>query len=267
MSDESQGKPYRDEIKSIWETSEHPLGDLWKWAKEPDDREKRADRFAALAEWAGSHKRQADHDSDEWRTWRKRQRVYRKRQRANQGDNTPDVPPMVDGGWHPDARRVGVVSGIGELVGPHRIVWHTTEGYGLPTYSGSNPHFTLDPQSGTLYQHQDVRQGARALVNAAGGVETNRRGAIQIELIGFAAQSPNWSDQAYEHIADLARWIEAHCGVKREATVKFGAYPNALPPRMSASQWNSYNGHCGHQHVPENEHGDPRGLRIDEVLA
>jgi len=243
-----------DEIKHIWETEANPLDALWEWAKRQGH-----DRWHALAEWAGSHKRREDHDTEEWRAWRKRQRIYRK-----MAKDDPDVPGIEDGGWHPDARRVGVIGGIGSLVGPHRIVWHTTEGSGLPSYSGSNPHFTLDIQSGNLYQHQDVRQGARGLVNAPGGVETNREGAIQIELIGFAAHSQNWSEQAYEHIADLARWIEAHCDVRRDCDVKFvgGGQTN----HMSPSAWARYNGHCGHQHVPENSHWDPGLLNINKVL-
>lgn len=252
----------RETIHNIFERAEDPLEALWKWAKEPGEEERRHERWKALEQWAGSHKRDADHDSDEWQAWRKRQRIYRKKARATKGDDSIEVPPIEDGGWHPDARRVGVVAGIGPLQGPHKIVWHTTEGYGLPSYSGSNPHFTLDPKTGTLYQHQDVRQGARALQNLSGGVETNRQGAIQVELIGFASQTGSWTEQAYEHVADLARWIEAHCQVKRECSVTFSNTPH----RMSASQWNSYNGHCGHQHVPENSHWDPGSFRINDVI-
>lgn len=255
----------RDEIKVIWDSAVHPLADLWDWAKEPKKPEERAKRWDALAEWAGSHKRQQEHDSDEWKAWRKRQRVYRNRAERNRDDaSEPEVPGIEDGGWHPDARRVGVVTGIGPLQGGRKIVWHTTEGYGLPAYSGSNPHFTLDPKTGTLYQHQDVRQGARALQNLSGGVETNRQGAIQVELIGFASQSQSWTEEAYQHIADLARWIEHYCGVQRECSVSFPG--NGQTAHMDATKWNSYNGHCGHCNVPENAHWDPGRLNIAAVL-
>ncbi|GAA0464000.1 hypothetical protein [Streptomyces olivaceiscleroticus] len=35
---------------------------------------------------------------------------------------------------------------------------------------------------------------------------------------------------------------------------------------MSASQWNGFRGICGHQHVPENDHGDPGSLDFRHVL-
>lgn len=257
--------PLRDEIKRIWETSERPLHDLWAWAKEPEEEARRHERWEALVKWAGSHKRQQDHDSDEHLTWLNRQRVYRTKARATAGDHDLEIPPVVDGGWHPDARRVGVVNGIGALQGSRKIVWHTTEGYGLPSYSGSNPHFTLDPKTGTLYQHQDVRQGARALQNLSGGVETNRQGAIQVELIGFAAQSQNWPESDYAHIADLARWIEFHCNVKREWTAPVPP-GNGQTAHMTNERWNAYGGHCGHCNVPENSHWDPGKVRIDLIL-
>lgn len=256
--------PFRDEIKNLWENAAHPLAALWEWAKDPDDPARRAERWDALADWAGSHKRQQDHDSDEWKSWRKRQRVYRKRARVNENGEDPETPGIEDGGWHPDARRAGVVNGIGALDPNPCLVWHTTEGYGLPAYSGSNPHFTLDPKTGVLYQHQSVREGARALRNLPGGVETNR-GAIQVELIGFASQSHTWSEEAYDHIADLARWIEEHCGVLRECDVRFDV-PAGATPHMTAAQWNAYRGHCGHRHVPENDHWDPGNLQIAKVL-
>lgn len=259
--------PFRDEIKHIWHTSERPFAELWEWATKPKDPARRAERFDALAEWAGSHKRQQDHDTEAHKDWRRRQRIYRKRADVNERQarrDDDDVAGVEDGGWHPDARRVGVVSGIGGLDPNPCLVWHTTEGYGLPSYSGSNPHFTLDPKTGVLYQHQTVREGARALVNAPGGVETNR-GCIQVELIGFASQSQGWSDEAYEHIAELARWIEKHCGVERRCDVDFVG--SGRTNHMSAAEWNAYRGHCGHQHVPENSHWDPGLLRIDKVLA
>jgi hypothetical protein len=257
---------YRDEIKRIWETSGHPLRELWDWAKEPKDAEKRAERFDALAEWAGSHKRQADHDSESFKEWAKKQRVYRKRAKVNRNQSTDeDVPGIESGGWHPDAKRVGVVSGIGTLTKPVAGVIHTTEGFGVPTYSGSNPHFTLDPASGALYQHQSVFQGARALKNLSGGVETNIK-CIQIENIAFAARAGAWTEEMYDNLGDLMRWIEKHCGVQRKFPLPLAPYPGS-PQKFSASSWNQLNSWCGHQNVPENDHGDPGALSTAKLLA
>lgn len=258
----------KDRIEGIWRDSPDPLRDLGKWAREPDEPERKAERYDALAEWAGRHKRNADHDEDSEKAWRRRQRVWRRlaRKHAKKAAEE-DVPPMVDGGWHPNARRAGVVSPIGTFPpGMRRVaLWHTTEGTGLPTYNGSNPHFTIDPRAGDLYQHQSVAGGARALKNLPGGVETNALGAIQVEIIGSAASMHAIDEEAIGHLAELARWIEEHCGVARESNVQF--VPNASgSSRLSGAEWTNAKGHLGHQHVPENDHWDPGGLPIARIL-
>lgn len=262
MADEN----YRAHISALWQREARPLKALWQWALEPTEPSRKAARFNALADWAGAHKRNADHDTEAWRDWKRRQKVYRRKaDKLGRRAGGWDDPGVEDGGWHPDARRVGVVSPAGSFSGgPPRLVWHTTEGYGLPSYSGSNPHFTIDPETGVLYQHQSVEGTARALVNASGGVETNSRSSIQVEIIGFAGQSQTWDEEAYGHLAELARWIEKHCGVARECGVSFAGA--GATPHMSNDKWLGYAGHCGHQHVPENAHWDPGAFRIDLVL-
>lgn len=167
--------------------------------------------------------------------------------------------------WHPEAKRIPYPDAGPMSVGRPKLVWHTTEGHSLPTYSGSAPHFTLDPRTGQLWQHTALDRCARSLEHPAGTVETNRAHAIQVELIGGAADTPNWTDNDYTHIAQLARWIEHNAGVAPECTVQFSATPGAAK-RMGTAEWLNYNGHCGHQHVPVNHHWDPGGFRIDRVL-
>lgn len=166
---------------------------------------------------------------------------------------------------HPDARSVPYSdAGALNTSVPARIVWHTTEGSSLPSYSGSAPHFTLNPKTGQLWQHIPIDRCAKALVNSAGGVETNRAHAIQVELIGFAKDTDNWTASTYREIADLARWIERNASVARRCGVRFVG--NGQTNHMTNAQWLAYKGHCGHQHVPENFHWDPGLFRIDLVL-
>jgi hypothetical protein len=49
--------------------------------------------------------------------------------------------------------------------------------------------------------------------------------------------------------------------------VRFGAYPNDLPARLSPVEWLRYEGHLGHQHVPNNHHGDPGAFKIALVIG
>lgn len=254
----------RDAIIRIWEEENNPLDALWNWAQRSRDEDVRHERWVALERWAGSHKRDEDHDSEEFKAWQQRQRIYRARARATKGDDKPEVPGMESGGWHPEARRVQVQDGIGPLIKPVAGVLHCTQGFGLPIYNGTNPHFTLEPKAGTLYQHQSVFEGARALENDPGGVETNRK-CIQIEIIAFSEQAQNWSDPMYENIADLMRWIEDHCGVKR--TFDDMVFPGGGQiAHMTNSKWLSYQGWCGHCNVPENAHWDPGRIIKDKLV-
>lgn len=165
--------------------------------------------------------------------------------------------------WHPDATRV-VYSDIGPFLPdvPPRLVWHTIEGNHLPHYQNSHPHFTLDPRTGSLWQHSPIDRGVKTLKNPPGGVETNRAHAIQVELFGFARETPDWPDAWYDECAELARWIERNAGVARRCSVDFRTSRDTL----SNAAWMNYSGHLGHQHVPENDHWDPGAFRIGEVL-
>jgi hypothetical protein len=149
-----------------------------------------------------------------------------------------------------------------------KIVWHTTEGRSADgavhefQRRRSWPHFTLNPQTGRLLQHLPMDVAARALKHPP-AVETNRAHCIQVELVGFAAEAPGWHEADYARIAHLARQIEAATGVPRTALATFR--PTQVM-HLSPAAWLQGAGHCGHQHVPGNDHHDPGALRIDLVL-
>src|SRR5215471_9696728 len=69
---------------------------------------------------------------------------------------------------------------------PAIICIHSTEGNSFPGYNSgqSAPHFTIDVRTNEKRQHVSMGLAARALANPSGGVETNRAGVIQIEVIG-----------------------------------------------------------------------------------
>ncbi|MGQ0698816.1 MAG: N-acetylmuramoyl-L-alanine amidase [Panacagrimonas sp.] len=164
--------------------------------------------------------------------------------------------PFAD--WHPISGSSGP-----HLGGPYKIVHHTTEG---STAEGalnafkknrSDPHFTVDATR--ILQHVDTAEGARALRNAPGGVQTNRDGAVQIELVGFAHLPKD--PRALTLLARLCRWIEATHGVPNvwpaghPRPAKNGKDPGGH--NRDAITWETKGGHYGHCHVPENTHWDP----------
>lgn len=171
-------------------------------------------------------------------------------------------------------------------------VVHTTEGNTLPSYGGGAeaPNFTLVPDLAVeklkVYQHFGFDTSSRALVNAAGGVQTNTLNVVQFELVGTCDPTThkNWNDKQIKHIywpeapdwallefAKVVRWAYDNHKVPMTSTVTWKAYPGSYGPkngvRLTFAQWNAYSGWLGHQHVPENLHGDPGAFQMAKVLA
>lgn len=172
-------------------------------------------------------------------------------------------------------------------------VLHTTEGTSVPSYGGGGnaPNFTAMPDIKNKrlvwYQHFDFDRSSRALVNKSGGVDTNTMNAVQVELVGtcdpttrdkwkregrsfiFWPDAPDW---ALAELAKFVKWANTEHGVKLQSLPQsqWKAYPSsygATSSRLTGSEWLAFYGWCGHQHVPENSHGDPGNLRMDKVLA
>lgn len=173
---------------------------------------------------------------------------------------------------YPPAKWDGIPGAGSFKDGPYRGVLHTTEG---STYAGAraayltsrvSPHFTIGVEG--CWQHVDIDRAASALLNSIGGVETNRLSTIQVEVIGFASK-PAWPDQLLAAVRDLMIWVEAQTGIRPWAPPAWGgddAYGLRTRYRMTPSAWLNFDGWCGHQHVPENEHWDPGRIPIDRLL-
>lgn len=189
--------------------------------------------------------------------------------------------------WYPLAHK-DPIGTSGDFVDgfPARGVLHTTEGasydgarqaYG----TGKNPHFTATYEHGVfeIHQHTPIDQYAKALVHPSGGVDTNRAHAIQIEIVGTCDPSRAHEmlyvgdfPQAYlDGIAAWMRWVEEQTGVKPVAPETFEAYPASAGAnngvRFDEARWRTFDGWCGHQHVPGNDHGDPGALNLAHLLG
>ena len=171
------------------------------------------------------------------------------------------------------------------------IAWHSTEGTSLASYDGGSmaPNFTAKPDFATKrlvwYQHFDVDVSSRALRNLSGGVETNTLNVCQVEIVGTCDPTTHtkWSQAGIQHLympelpdwairdlATFAKWANANHGVPLSSGLTFKPYPSSYGAngvRMTGTQWNNFTGHCGHQHVPENDHGDPGAFPMAAILA
>lgn len=183
----------------------------------------------------------------------------------------------------------------GGVIDPNVGVIHTTEGTSRPSYEGgaTAPNYTAVPvfhqgryQRLAWFAHFPDNRSSRALRNEAGGVETNTLNALQVELVGTCAPGTRdawrkagrafvfWPDApqaALEDLAEFVAWAHETHGIRLESpAATWTPYPESYGAggqRFTFDRWRKFYGWCGHQHVPENTHGDPGALQFGRVLG
>lgn len=171
-----------------------------------------------------------------------------------------DAPMAGDGGartiWHITWDRNASASAPADLVPFDDLVSYFTSGG-----AGSSPHLLWDPFTGRVAQMFSATSRSKSVINAPGGVETNRKGdvCIQIETVFFpycrTADGQVWATVADTPCVGLDRivdWLRSW-GVP-------DVWPMGWPDwssQRNAGIWDSTSGHYGHSQVPENDHNDP----------
>lgn len=162
--------------------------------------------------------------------------------------------------------------GGAQMTASRRVVWHTTEGLSwsaaVETLRKNNtePHLLWDPKTGRIGQYFPANRAARALRNLDGGVQTNRQGALQIEVLGFA-EDP-FTDGPMVGLGRIMAWVRAN-GVPDEWPAgRPLPYPESYGAngQRTVAAW-ATPGHFGHSQVPENAHGDPGAIDIDKITG
>lgn len=151
-------------------------------------------------------------------------------------------------------------------------LWDSAERKGTLTV----PHFTIDAGTRRVVQHRDLYGPACALEGCSNrSVSTNGVPNVQVEICGYAAESPFWSD---EDLAFIGDWLAAvkksgfdfplTCSLPfysdRNAPYILASYSS--PGRLQGEDWRRYAGVLGHVHVPCNAHWDPGGVDIGRIL-
>jgi len=166
----------------------------------------------------------------------------------------------------PDVRRVQLEDAGSFTGGGHKLLLHTTEGGTLDSVISTlrqkraATHFIADLKSGKTVQCIALNRAARGLAHPS-GPETNRANVIQIEILGFARDTPKWSNKEYENLASLCRAI--HRRFSYPLRVR-SFHPN--PKRFTGDGFVRFGGICGHSHVPGNDHWDPGALKGQVLL-
>ena len=208
-------------------------------------------------------------------------------------DSAPAPSPQPSGAeTYPGASKAHGYSSAypGDPMQVNTIVWHSTETSVLPDYSGGSiaPTLTAVPdfagQKLVWYQHFGFDESARALVHDKAQIGTNTLNCAQVEIVGTCDPTTHaaWSKAGTQHlympelpdwaIRDLnafAHWAHDAHGVPLTSGLTWKPYPASYGSngvRMDTAAWSAFNGHCGHQHVPENDHGDPGQFPIAQIL-
>lgn len=169
-------------------------------------------------------------------------------------------------------------------------VLHTTETTGWPSYRDWSvpPHLTVRVKASedgvTVRQHIPFTLASFALRNLPGGVETNTDYAFQIELVGtcekggkaFQAGAYFWPAASDAVLLDLFDKVVEPMSEGLRIPLRaepFQSYPESSGSRagtndvrLSGAAWDVYSGWLGHQHVPENDHGDPGAFPWDRMM-
>jgi hypothetical protein len=169
------------------------------------------------------------------------------------------------------------------------------------------PNYTARPSIPTKRvswrAHFPDEMSARALQNDPGGVGTNAANNVQIELVGtcdyskrkswkvgtktllagvdylYWPDAPEWAllevarflvDQYRRHGTPLqgpAVWLNYGPDPRRADGKSPASYGENNGVRLTFAQWLKFTGWLGHQHVPENDHGDPGAFPFARVIA
>lgn len=162
------------------------------------------------------------------------------------------------------------------------ILLHTCESEGTVSSNAAylrniraEPHWVIDPRFALdeAIQMLPHTVPAKALVNAAGGVETNRRevdgdgrvDVIQVEIVGYAASVAGYDDAWYRNLREFLGRRCAELGIPYVFPRRFAeSYGDAVNVRCTPAEWLDPNlvGIVGHCHAPENDHWDPGPLDL-----
>ncbi|HEY2301453.1 MAG TPA: hypothetical protein VGH66_06150 [Acidimicrobiales bacterium] len=157
-----------------------------------------------------------------------------------------------------------------------KLCWHTTEGGSLAgaesAFAPYPPHLGVDPDTGECHQYLDLARCAYSLGNS----DAEDSYVIQVEVVGYAAQSHTWSP-------DRLAWLGAH--VAQPVADAVGVPPTICPQgfhgegegmilasstspiRFTLAGWDAFAGHVGHQHCPGDDHWDPGRLDLATILS
>lgn len=164
--------------------------------------------------------------------------------------------------------------------GGNKWVWHITVSdwftvdamYTVLRDKRAAPHLLIGGRPGTKHpvviQMLPFTVAGRALAHPS-GPETNRADCIQTEVCATPASVPSFSNTQYKAFANLVRLTNIVALQNREVPHEL-ARSFKSTTRFDGAGFVATKGHCGHMHVPGNDHIDPttafRGQHLMTLL-
>lgn len=176
----------------------------------------------------------------------------------------PSAPALMLPGavWDPVKKAGGGwFEGLRAFTGTaKKLTLHTTETSVKPNWTAQQsglPHLTINLISKESWQHLQFDTSAYTLEGGEHSPNSESGVNIQIEIIGYAAQSAGWSDDEYDELQRILLWLSVKLDIPYVFPVKF-------PPhhRLSWAEWEPMSGILGHSMVPWNDHSDPGALDV-----
>lgn len=168
---------------------------------------------------------------------------------------------------------------------PWRIVFHSTE-FDISELEKlksvvrrhfAPPHLWYRPANRLRVQSVPLDRSGFALARSSGDPQTNKARALQVELVGHAADLKNLSDQELKNIAldvvvPFVEWARSQGGdvaleFHGEPGLADGRYGKNAATRMSWKSWYSFNGITSHYGVPGQSHWDTGTLDTKKIIA
>jgi hypothetical protein len=165
--------------------------------------------------------------------------------------------------------------------GGNKWVWHitvsdwaTVDGmYAVLRDKRAAPHLVIGGRPGlkhpVVIQMAPLDQAGRALAHPS-GPDTNRADCIQVEVCAQTWDVPHFDeDHRYRAFANLVRLTNVTVDQSRRVTHTL-ARKFTETSRFGGQEFVDVHGHCGHMHVPGNDHTDPttafQGSRLMRLL-
>ena len=182
---------------------------------------------------------------------------------------------------HPDMRWIGGTDAGSMLPGANwAFLIHTgeTNNFGglIDTLRARNAwsHIIADPDTGEMVQALNFNRAARSLRSGGSSGKTNAMRVIQVEVKGFASETPFWSPEKNkrfgEMIANVQKVVPFRLAFERQFFGDRSGFTVAseyAKQRMSWLDWYRCDYVVGHQHAPKNSHWDPGAIDTVEIAA